>query len=204
MKSALPLVLLLLFLACAFVWLTWRTRRLTGKNPYVLPDGDDVAGYVGKGFRVAVAGSVVAMTLAAFPQGAVWLGPIGVTGEPWLYYAGFILSLAALTWTVIAQYQMGRSWRIGIDATDPPALVEGGLFAFSRNPIFLGMRVALVGILLMVPGAVVLAIVVAAEIFMQVQVRLEEAYLARVHAQAYARYQARTTRWLGRRILENR
>ncbi|MFN0025122.1 MAG: methyltransferase family protein, partial [Parvularculaceae bacterium] len=36
----------------------------------------------------------------------------------------------------IAQIQMGASWRIGVPAEDPGALVAHGTFRWSRHPIF--------------------------------------------------------------------
>lgn len=91
---------------------------------------------------------------------------------------------------------MGKSWRIGIDAGAAPPLVRTGLFAISRNPIFLGMRVSLLGLFLVLPNAVTLAVLLVAETLIQVQVRLEEEHLQRVHGTAYATYRRSARRWL--------
>lgn len=90
----------------------------------------------------------------------------------------------------------GVVWRIGIDTERETELVQGGLFAISRNPIFLAMRVQLLGLFLVVPSAVTLALLVAGEILLQVQVRLEEAYLCDLHGDRYLAYSARVRRWL--------
>ena len=45
--------------------------------------------------------------------------------------------------TVLAQLQMGASWRVGIDDR-PTELVTGGLFRVVRNPIFTALLVFLV------------------------------------------------------------
>jgi protein-S-isoprenylcysteine O-methyltransferase Ste14 len=55
--------------------------------------------------------------------------------------------------------------------------VQSGLFRLLRHPIFLSMRVALLGLFMAVPTAATLAILFAGEILVQVQVRLEEAQL---------------------------
>jgi len=77
---------------------------------------------------------------------------------------------------------MGASWRIGIDAQRSTELVQHGLFSVSRNPIF--------------PAASTLALLVAGEIPMQVQVRLEEQHLLQLPGRAYAMYCSRVRRWL--------
>jgi protein-S-isoprenylcysteine O-methyltransferase Ste14 len=50
----------------------------------------------------------------------------------------------------IAQYQMSNSWRIGIDEKNKTELVTKGIF-YSRNPIFLGMIISILGIFLILP-----------------------------------------------------
>ena len=91
---------------------------------------------------------------------------------------------------------MGRSWRIGIDTGHTTALVTAGLFALSRNPIFLAMRVCLFSLLLIRPNAVTLALWLVGDIIMQVQVRLEEAFLLAQHGPSYRAYSAGTRRWI--------
>ena len=93
------------------------------------------------------------------------------------------LLLAALAWTLVAQAQMGDSWRIGIDSANSTALVTSGLFAISRNPIFLAMRINLLGLFAVLPNALTLLTLIAGEMLMQVQVRLDETHLAGLHTQ---------------------
>ena len=85
---------------------------------------------------------------------------------------------------------------VGIDTQRRTELVQHGLFAISRNPIFLAMRVNLLGLFLISPSAASLAILVAGEILMQVQVRLEEQHLLNMHPTLYASYQQNVRRWL--------
>jgi protein-S-isoprenylcysteine O-methyltransferase Ste14 len=97
---------------------------------------------------------------------------------------------------MLAQAQMGASWRIGIDTNASPPLVTGGLFALSRNPIFLGMRVSLLGLFLVLPNAVTLAILLAGEVLMQIQVRFEEDHLEATGGADYLAYHSSVGRWL--------
>jgi protein-S-isoprenylcysteine O-methyltransferase Ste14 len=91
---------------------------------------------------------------------------------------------------------MGNAWRIGIDEKNETELVSNGLFLLSRNPIFLSMRINLIGLFLVLPNAVTLALVAAGEVLMQVQVRLEEAHLESLHGAKYMEYRSTVRRWL--------
>ena len=185
-----------LFFALAFFWPTWRLWRRHGTNALVLPRDDSAQGVVGRWFR---------LTLVAIPIVLVPIGigaPLDVLGRlEWiesevLRLVGWVILALCLVWVIAAQAQMGASWRIGIDAAAQPPLVRSGLFALSRNPIFLGMRLALLGLFLTLPTGATLAILLLGEALMQVQVRLEEAHLTGALGGEYEAYRRTTRRWL--------
>ena len=181
----------------AFVWRSLLVYRRSGVNPFVLPSSGDAHGYVARAFKVTIAGiAVVVIGLAMWPQSQIHFGRWGVLGTPVLAYVGWALLIASLIWLLIAQSQMGTSWRIGIDDKRRTELVQHGLFTLSRNPIFLAMRVNLFGLFLVFPSAVTSTLLVAGEILMQVQVRLEEQHLKSLHGHAYDAYRARVRRGL--------
>ena len=91
---------------------------------------------------------------------------------------------------------MGNSWRIGIDEEKKAALVSTGVFRISRNPIFLGMIITLLGFFLTVPNAVTLLILILGFVLMQIQVRLEEQFLVSIHNHKYQSYSRQVRRWL--------
>jgi protein-S-isoprenylcysteine O-methyltransferase Ste14 len=91
---------------------------------------------------------------------------------------------------------MGESWRIGIDEERRTPLVRKGVFGLSRNPIFLGMMITLVGLFLVIPNAVTLLALVLGVVLIQIQVRLEEEFLSLAHGEAYAEYRRDVRRWL--------
>ncbi|MCB1684688.1 MAG: isoprenylcysteine carboxylmethyltransferase family protein [Pseudomonadales bacterium] len=190
------LIYFLLYLLLAFVWRTLLVYRKTGINPLTLSSADDAYGYVGRAFKVVIAASGLIVLLNAHPDLAGWLAPIPDLRVPGLEILGWCLLLASLVWVLIAQAQMGLSWRIGIDSENPTELVQKGLFSVSRNPIFLSMRVTLLGVCLVAPSAATLAVLIAGEILIQVQVRLEETHLADLHGEQYKTYQASVRRWL--------
>ena len=92
---------------------------------------------------------------------------------------------ASLLWIFVAQSQMADSWRIGIDQENETPLITKGLFSLSRNPIFLGILVADLGLFLVIPNALTLLIVVWVFHAIQIQVRLEEEFLIQTHNETY-------------------
>ena len=197
MERLLLALLFLAYISAAFVWPTVRVWRKTGLNPYVLPSSDDAYGFVTAGFRFVLIGLGIYVVAQV-----VWLDADLVLGTiPWLSshtarIAGWIGLGASLVWTVVAQYQMGLSWRIGIDQKHRTDLVTSGIFAYSRNPIFLGMRFSLLSLVLLRPNVFTVAAAVAADVLIQVQVRLEEHFLAKQHGLKYSEYMRHTRRWL--------
>jgi protein-S-isoprenylcysteine O-methyltransferase Ste14 len=91
---------------------------------------------------------------------------------------------------------MGVSWRIGIDETNKTDLITNGLFSISRNPIFLGILVSILGLFLALPNALSFALLLAIYIVIQVQVRLEEEFLKRTNESGYSQYCSNVRRWI--------
>ncbi len=185
----------ILFFAATFVWPTWRLWQRERVNPLVLPKDDTAPGLVGNWFRAVLIGLFVMLGALAFGLPAELLGPLTWAGAELVRLTGWGLMIAALGWIMIAQRQMGRSWRIGIDTSDQPQLAQHGLFARSRNPIFLGMRINLLGLFLTLPNAVTLTMLGLGEVLMQVQTRLEEQYLESCLGDRYRAYRAMVPRW---------
>lgn len=195
-----PTALLIYYVVCfifAFALRSLLVYRRSGVNPLVLPSSGDVHGYLALALKVVIAGiAVVVIGLAIWPEAQNYLGLWTALSTPVLAYVGWALLIASLIWLLIAQAQMGSSWRIGIDDKRRTELVQHGLFTLSRNPIFLAMRVNLVGLFLVFPSVVTAALLAAGEILIQVQVRLEEQHLANLHGQVYDAYRATVRRWL--------
>lgn len=183
------------FLAAFFSpsWRLWRRHRV---NAFVLPSDDSAQGLVGRWFRGTMIGIFVLLTavVLGLPESA--FGSLSWLDLPALRVAGWLMLALSLAWVVAAQAQMGGSWRIGIDPGAPAPLVEKGVFAWSRNPIFLGMRAALLGLFLVLPNAVTLALLLLGEVLIQVQVRLEESHLGRVNGPRYEAYRQAVRRWI--------
>lgn len=191
------LVYYAVFFLFAMVLPTYRVWKTTGVNPYKLGNSDSAHDYIGRLFRLTlVVCALVVLTFALFPRIYEQFLPLSFLSKSMIAWFGLELLVLALIWVLVAQSHMQKSWRIGIDENVKTELVQLGLFKISRNPIFLGMRIMLAGLFLVLPNAVMLAIWVAGEILIQVQVRLEEEFLTRTHGTAYLAYQKRVRRWI--------
>ncbi len=200
MKEALRIILplyLLAFFVVAFLWRSYLVYKRTGVNPYVVGKSDRPIDFIENNYPIPlVVIAINTLLFSLFPSVYQFATPIVWLENAIIQTVGLGLMLFTLLWTATAQMQMGKSWRIGIDTENKTELVERGLFKISRNPIFLGMRVALLGFFLALPNAFTLVAVVLADILMQMQVRLEEEFLTGVHGDKYREFCSRVRRWI--------
>jgi len=196
LKIFLP-IYFLLFFGLAMFWRSYIAWKRTGINPYKLGNGDTVHDFVGKLFRLTlIATALIVFVFSFLDQYYEWLSPIAWMNSSMSILIGIALLILALIWVLVAQLQMGDSWRIGIDEESKSTLVQQGLFGVSRNPIFLGMLLMLVGLLLLLPTAATLTVCVLGFVLIHVQVRLEEAFLTEKYGEDYRKYKMRVRRWI--------
>lgn len=187
------LAAVILFFALALVWPTLRTYRRTGVWPVTLHrKGNPAQQVIGRAMGLSLAGVLAWSIVHAVTDPAA----LGLWQTPaWVSWTGWSLLGGSLVLILVAQAQMGASWRIGIDAS-PTALVTGGLFRVVRNPIFTAMLAMMLGLALVTPSAwTVLGWVYAATVI-AIQTRHEEAHLEALHGDAYRAYAARVGRFL--------
>ena len=185
MIAAWALAFYALYLALAFGWRALVQFRRTGSTGFKgiggRPGSAEWAG--GALFVVASLLLLVAplLALAGALEPSVLLD--GTAG----HILGFILFSAGLAATLLAQFAMGTSWRVGVDRAERTELVTAGPFALVRNPIFSAMVPSFLGLTLLVPNVAALAAVAALIVALELQVRLvEEPYLLRAHGDLYA------------------
>lgn len=196
LRYFLPLYLVAYFFA-AFFWRSYAVWKRTGVNPLVFRGSDNAHDYIGRVFKLLFAAVVAVVAMySASERLYTYLTPIAWLERRWLQAAGGVLLLSSLAWTVVAQAQMGESWRIGIDEERRTPLVRKGVFGLSRNPIFLGMMLTLLGLFLMIPNAVTLLFLGLGVVLIQIQVRLEEEFLYKTHGRDYEGYRRDVRRWL--------
>lgn len=98
------------------------------------------------------------------------------------------------------QAGMGKSWRMGIEGTEKrddrsSELVETGIFAYSRNPIYCGVALVQIGHALMLPTLPALIAVSGFFAFIYLEVILEEEHLSKRHGPMFDAYCNRVPRW---------
>lgn len=192
----LPLYLVAFFLV-AFVGRSYLVWKRTGINPYVVGQEDNAINFIEGVYRLPlVLLVVVTIAFAFFPTAYQYAAPLFWLEHSGIRIAGMLGLGVALAWIATAQIQMGHSWRIGIDERSKTELVTRGLFTVSRNPIFVGMRLALWSFFLVLPNALTLLAAVLGDVLMQTQVRLEEEFLRRSHGPSYEAYLTKVRRWV--------
>jgi len=102
--------------------------------------------------------------------------------------------------TAVAALQMARHRTTIIPRRDPSSMVTTGLFAVSRNPIYLADLLILLGAILWLDSVLALPLVVVFPWLIQTRfIRDEEARLTLAFGPEFDLWAARTRRWLGRR-----
>ena len=125
------------------------------------------------------------------------LEPIPVLDGSVGHAIGFVLAVGGIGLTFGAQLAMGDAWRIGVDPEERTELVTEGPFALVRNPIYSAMIPTVLGLVLMVPNVLSIAVIVCLVTALELQVRLvEEPYLLGTHGDVYAEYAARVGRFV--------
>ncbi len=195
-RTYLFLFLLFYFLIVFFLrsYLLWRR---TGINPMTFDRSDDAHGYNGSMFKLISLLELIIVSVYFFSESWYpYLLPFWYLENQLLSLIGWVILHASLIWVFTAQLQMADSWRIGIDAEHKTALITSGLFSISRNPIFLGIIMANIGLFLVIPNAFTLLIFALSSVTINTQVRLEESFLKDTHKGTYSDYCQKVRRWI--------
>jgi protein-S-isoprenylcysteine O-methyltransferase Ste14 len=176
-------VLDVLFLAAAFGGRTVLQWRRTHDSGWRLGTPHSAAEALA---RLAIVASGVAL-------GVALLGP-AANG---LAVVGLVLCVAAIGFVLLAQVQMGDSWRIGVDPGERTALVRSGIYRRIRNPIYAGMVLFALGQLVARPNPLAATAAVLMVVGVEIQVRaVEEPYLVRTHGGQYREWASTAGRFV--------
>ena len=109
---------------------------------------------------------------------------------------GIILIIGGILVFVSSLISFGESWRVGIDTKKPGALVTSGIFALTRNPIFLFLDMYVLGTWLIYPNLFfgIAAILTIGGIHWQIL--QEEAFLIRQYGNEYQNYMRTVRRYI--------
>ena len=114
-------------------------------------------------------------------------------------FTGFCVGMLGDLIFLISVLCMKDSWRAGIPDRDRTELVTDGIYAFSRNPAFLGFDLQYIGVLLMFCNLLTAAFTVFAVSMLHLQILQEERYLTATFGAEYLKYRHQVLRYLGRR-----
>ena len=109
---------------------------------------------------------------------------------------GVLLCLGGIILTSISQIQMGKEWRIGVDDNEKTKLITHGLYSTIRNPIYTGVILFGLGLVVLVPHLSMIVFATLGYIAIELHVRkVEEPYLKKLHGQAFIDYEKTTGRY---------
>jgi protein-S-isoprenylcysteine O-methyltransferase Ste14 len=110
--------------------------------------------------------------------------------------AGAVAVLCGLLIFALALWAFADSWRIGIDRQTAGALMTRGIFAWTRNPIYIALDLIVCGTFLVSGRVIFLVIAVGFAGLLHYQIRREERYLAGAYGDAYRDYCERVGRYV--------
>jgi protein-S-isoprenylcysteine O-methyltransferase Ste14 len=111
----------------------------------------------------------------------------------WVGVLFCVVGLLLMLWSLISFRQ---SFRIGIDTDRPDSLITSGVFAFSRNPIYVAFSLVLLGQFLVFPNWILLVYLGAGVWLLHRQVLREEQFLKTHYGKEYEDYCKRVRRYL--------
>ncbi len=194
LRIYLPLYLFTYF-AIAFIFPTYKTWKQTGINPITFGKADTAHNYIGFVMKVLIGLLFVVVLCFSFGSNIYkYSVPIDYLQSEGLKFLGLLIIHISLIWIAIAQYQMSTSWRIGIDEENKTELKTKGIFSISRNPIFLGMILSVLGVFFILPNAMTFFLALTTYFIIQIQIRLEEEFLLKQHRADYEHYKQKTRR----------
>jgi len=139
---------------------------------------------------------IYALLAAAFglPFPAILLKPLA--GNEIVRWVGTALCAASLLWFAFALKSFGDSFRVGIDETAPDKLVTAGMFAVSRNPIYVAFLSYFIGIMLSYFNITSIAAFALFFAAIHRQILREEKFLKKYYGREYEDYCKQTRRYL--------
>lgn len=198
MTRLLPLVWVITFAAIGFGWRSWLHYRRFGHSGVLLFRSGRWPQHLREALLILLSLLIISQAVA-YAVGADWLASIELATPPAggvFVILGVALLLAGIALMVVAQLDLGASWRVGIDERARPGLVTTGIYRFSRNPIYLALFVTLAGLLVLLPTWLTLAILLAGVVGIRSAVHEEECYLRRAYGNAFDAYASRVGRFV--------
>ena len=143
----------------------------------------------GEGWVLIQGVLLVVVAAAGWSLGPDWSGPLRIAG----IVIGIVLITGGIVLAVRGVLDLGGALTPLPRPRDDAELVETGVYAFARHPIYGGLILAAFGWAIVHASIVAVALAVALAAFLRVKSVREEAWLEQCFP-AYAAYRARTRR----------
>ena len=147
-----------------------------------------------KFFRAAI--WAVCVIRVFTPQTDEYLGVIDVLYHWEFILLGMVLLASGFFFTLNAHMSLGKHWRSGINPKGPQGLKTDRIYAVTRNPMFLGIATAQLGLFFALPSAFTLVCLCVGWSTLYNQAIAEESHLQAVFKEKYEFYRAHVPRWL--------
>ncbi len=120
----------------------------------------------------------------------------GLLPAPWPW-GGLVPIIAGVAISILAARQFGKAGTNIVPLTQSSALVTDGMFAYTRNPMYLGLVLTLAGAAILLnsvwPWLVLAAFLLVIRLHF---VRHEEALMEKTFGEQYVAYKGRVRRWV--------
>ncbi len=112
-------------------------------------------------------------------------------------YAGLALLAAGFSVALVAEMNFLRAGTATLPTRPARVLVRGGIYRFTRNPMYLGMSLMLAGLGLAANSAwYLLTLPLAMILVFKLAIEREERYLEQTFGREYLDWKARVRRWI--------
>ena len=142
---------------------------------------------------LTMAYSAIANTFG-LPMWSILIRPFWSTMIPG--WAGLLLCVTAVGGFAVSLISLGDSFRVGIDENKPAKLVTSGIFAVSRNPIYVCFLLFLSGFFLIHRNIVIALAVLLFALAIRRQILREEEFLLSHYGAEYQEYCGKVRRYL--------
>lgn len=140
--------------------------------------------------------AIILINFLFIPLNYPLLLPFNAFNSSILDVIGSLLIITGLIFAFVAQFQMKSSWRLGLNRKEKPKLITKGMYNWSRNPIYLGIMMAYLGLFFLLPSMASIILFLGGSLTIAFKVNLEESYLSESIGAEYIHYCKSVRRWL--------
>jgi len=116
-----------------------------------------------------------------------------------MIYIGLMIAILGLAVFITAMVTMRDSWRAGIDNTQKTAIIQTGIYKYSRNPAFVGFDFLYVGMAFAFSNFFNILFGFASILLLHLQILEEEKFLSTAFGNDYLEYKKKTRRYFGKK-----